>query len=382
MDDMEIADWHTDLDALAEILTRHHRDPFHAVSREEFRAAVARLHEQLPDLHGTARLVAFDAVVAMIGDGHTRIETDHCYRRFPLELFWYGDQLCVVRALVDDPRVHGARLVAIGGVDIECIGQRVRAQIPQGENEWYVREHSAERLTRADVLVAVGCLDDTKVGEFTFADQEGSDFTTTLSSLPPGEAPTWPTPPPDAPIRWQNPGDPLTYTALPNAAYANFRSYQDLDRTGPALIARLHEDAPSKLILDLRDNDGGNYTIAREQLIYPIWSMPTINRPGGLYVLIGRRTFSASMVTATDFRRETEAVLVGEPTGARPVGYQELGTSELPRSGLRVHFAIRRYRFADTDLPAVFPDQLVEPDWHLERAGNDPALEWCLAQPY
>ncbi len=147
------------------------------------------------------------------------------------------------------------------------------------------------------------------------------------------------------------------------------------------MITQLRETSPARLVLDLRDNHGGDYTLAREHLVYPIGRLRTVNRPGGLYVLIGRSTFSAAMVTATDFRRETEAVLVGEPTGARPVGYQELGIFDLPRSGLRVHCATRRYRFADSDVPAVFPDHHIEPDWKTERCGNDATLDWCLAPP-
>ena len=114
------------------------------------------------------------------------------------------------------------------------------------------------------------------------------------------------------------------------ATYANFRRYDGLEQAAGQLIAHLQDTAPARLILDLRDNGGGDYTLARRNLIYPIWQLPTISRPGGLYVLIGRNTYSAAMVTATDFRRETEAILVGEPTGARPVGYQELGTSTYP----------------------------------------------------
>lgn len=86
------------------------------------------------------------------------------------------------------------------------------------------------------------------------------------------------------------------------------------------------------------------------------------------------------MVTATDLRRETEAILVGEPIGARPIAYQELGTFDLPRSGLHAHCATRLYRFSDTDLPAVFPDHQIDPDWNTERSGRDTTLDWCLAQ--
>ena len=376
-------DWHADLDALAGGLIERHRDPFHLVSPEQFDATVARLHDRIPDLSGTAVLVGFDEIAAMIGDGHTRLDTDEHYRRFPLELFWYDDQLRVVKALDDDPRLLGAQVVAIGGVAVEDLDRRLQKVIPQGENAWHVRARSADRLTRADVLVALGCLPDAGTGEFTFVGRDDVSFTAEVASLPTGAAPSWPQPSPDAPLRMRRPDEPLAYTALPgfDATYANFRRYDGLEQAAEQLIAHLRDTAPARLILDLRDNGGGDYTLARHNLIYPIWGLPTINRPGGLYVLIGRSTYSAAMVTATDFRRETEAILVGEPTGARPVGYQELGTFDLPKSGLRAHCAIRRYRFSDADTAAVFPDQRIDPDWNTDRSGHDTAIDWCLAQP-
>jgi|tagenome__1003787_1003787.scaffolds.fasta_scaffold20978513_3 hypothetical protein len=380
---MEPDDWHADLDALASGLLERHRDPFHTISPEQFDATVARLHDRIPDLSGTAILVGFDEIAAMIGDGHTCVETDDHYRRFPLELFWYGDQLRVVKALTDNPPVLGARLVAIGGIAVEEIDRRLQPLIPQGENAWHERARSADRLTRADVLAALNCLPDTAAGKFSFVGQDNASFTAEVASLPPGTAPSWPPPSPDAPLRMRNPDEPLAYTALPttDVTYANFRRYDGLEQAAGQLIAHLRDAAPSRLILDLRDNSGGDYTLARHNLIYPIWRLPTINRPGGLYVLIGRNTYSAAMVTATDFRRETEAILVGEPTGARPVGYQELGTFDLPRSGLRAHCATRHYRFSDTDTDAVFPDQRIDPDWNTDRSEHDTAIDWCLAHP-
>lgn len=270
---MKADDWHTDLDALAGGLINGHRDPFHTISPDQFAAVVARLHERIADLPDSAVLVGLDAVAATIGDGHTFVETDDHYRHFPLELFWYGDQLRVVRALIDDPRVPGARLVAIGGVEVRDIDQRLQSLIPQGENTWYERARSAERLTRADVLAALDCLPTTATGVFTCADEDGAPFTAELTSLPPGAKPPWPAPSPDTPLRRRNPTEPLAYAALPefDAAYANFRSYHDIEKTAAHLIAHLRETNPARLILDLRDNGGGNYTLARDHLIYPIW---------------------------------------------------------------------------------------------------------------
>jgi hypothetical protein len=99
---------------------------------------------------------------------------------------------------------------------------------------------------------------------------------------------------------------------------------------------------------------------------------------GQLFVLVGRCTFSASMVNAIDFSRETEAILVGEPIGARPYGYQENGWFTLPNSRLRVSAAARLYRFGPKGDASFHPDQRVDTTHADFIAGKDPALEWAL----
>jgi hypothetical protein len=86
------------------------------------------------------------------------------------------------------------------------------------------------------------------------------------------------------------------------------------------------------------------------------------------------------MTNVTDFRRETEALLVGEPTGARPNGYQELTEFTLPHSKLRAFCSILHYRFQDRDSPAVLPDKRIDPNWADYKAGRDPVMTWILAQ--
>lgn len=81
---------------------------------------------------------------------------------------------------------------------------------------------------------------------------------------------------------------------------------------------------------------------------------------------------------AIDFARETEAILVGEPIGARPYGYQENGWFTLPHSGLRVSTAIRLYRFGPEGEAEFLPDQRIDTTRADFVAGLDPALDWTL----
>jgi|SRR3954462_12463474 hypothetical protein len=77
----------------------------------------------------------------------------------------------------------------------------------------------------------------------------------------------------------------------------------------------------------------------------------------------------------------TEAILVGEPTGARPNGCQENHLFTLPLAKLRFSCSMLRYRFQpDSETDAVSPNQRIDPDWRSFTAGQDAALRWIMAR--
>jgi hypothetical protein len=77
----------------------------------------------------------------------------------------------------------------------------------------------------------------------------------------------------------------------------------------------------------MRQNGGGDFFVGRKDLIKPLKERPAINQKGKLFVLIGRQTFSAARVNAIDFRKDTNAILVGEPIGERPNSYSRILTA-------------------------------------------------------
>ena len=92
----------------------------------------------------------------------------------------------------------------------------------------------------------------------------------------------------------------------------------------PALFAEIDRLQPPRVVLDMRDNGGGDFTVFRESVLAAIRERPRLNRPDRLYVIIGREMFSAAMSNAADLRLQTNATLVGEPIGERPNSYQEV----------------------------------------------------------
>ena len=138
----------------------------------------------------------------------------------------------------------------------------------------------------------------------------------------------------------QRPGEAFWFVVLPDerTLYVNFRRYTSLAEDARKMFDFMDANPHvTRLVIDLRQNGGGDFTKVRRSMLPGIKQRTKINTKGRLFVLIGRRTFSAAMANAVDFRKETDAILVGEPIGERPNSYSENDEMTLPNSRLVVH---------------------------------------------
>jgi hypothetical protein len=165
-----------------------------------------------------------------------------------------------------------------------------------------------------------------------------------------------------------------------NAVYCGWRSYQDLAANAKAMFTLIDRSQPRKLIIDMRDNGGGDNTVGYSELIKPIEGRAYLNRKGHLFVLIGPLTFSAAMNNAAQFADETNAILAGETIGERPNSYQEPRQFRLPNSHLVIRASTLYYEFRKHGENAVRPDKEIIPTWDDVKSGRDPVLDWVLAQ--
>ncbi|WP_306429223.1 hypothetical protein [Sphingobacterium sp. E70] len=84
------------------------------------------------------------------------------------------------------------------------------------------------------------------------------------------------------------------------------------------------------------------------------------------------------MSNAVHFKDCLNAILVGEPTGARPNGYQEIKWFKLPNSKLEVSCSLLFYSFQQKNTDGVLPDKTIMPLFKAYSEGRDPALDWIL----
>ncbi len=133
-------------------------------------------------------------------------------------------------------------------------------------------------------------------------------------------------------------------------------------------------------MIDLRRNNGGN-TALLPPLIHGLIRSEQINQRGKLFVIIGRRTFSAAQNAATFIERHTNAIFVGEPTGSSPNFIGEDLIFTLPYSQLMANVSDFYWQSSwPMDYRAWIAPQIYRPPtFAAYRANRDPALEAILA---
>ena len=137
-----------------------------------------------------------------------------------------------------------------------------------------------------------------------------------------------------------------------------------------------------RVVVDLRRNGGGNNTTYR-----PLFDLLTqneaVNRPGRLFVLIGRDTFSAAGNFAAELEQAAHVLFVGEPTGGGVNQYGDSVPVKLPHSGLEARIASRYWQMSSAaderlTLTPNIPVDVTSADFFAHR---DLALETLLAHP-
>jgi hypothetical protein len=362
--DLTSAEWTEDLDALVQILTTKHGSPFTYISKPAFMRQAAEIRRNIPKDTGIENALEFRKLAALIGDGHTQVDLPKDRPVLPFETYWFNDGIRIVAAPPGHPELLGAKLISVNRTPVSAVVQGLARYFGQHEtaNEW--RRTAPLLLARIDLL---NDLKITKGGANTYRFERNEHRETVQLTAGPARTDLIRFPY-KYPLWQRDPGQAWWEMALPDGSiYVNWRGYDDLDANSAGLMRQLDEHHPKRLIIDLRDNGGGDYNVGR-QFIHLIVKRPWLNRKGVLYVLAGRRTFSAGMTNAVDFLKDTNATLVGETIGAKPNGWQESRSDYLPNSGLKVSVSIRYYSF----LPGaseVRPNIYVSPrlsDWSNE----------------
>ncbi len=376
--------WREDLRFLATHLPAVHKNLFFKVTREQFEKQVDELDKRIPTLREDQILVGFAKLVASMGDEHTGIHADPAGLTYlPLGFYWFTDGVFVVAAGDQYRSALRCRVEKIANTDVEQAMSQLASLVAHA-NDAQVRNAAPSLLSKTQYLTGLGIAEHAnKIRlELQCADVQPPKLevvpvkdTGAAKMIPAYDASDSP------PLYLSKPKSSFWAEYLPehNTIYFQYdrcanSPEESLAEFEAGLRKLIEEHQSSRLVIDLRDNGGGNSALL-DPFIDWLKSNERVNVKGRLFVIVGRRTFSSAVLNALRLRGETQAVFVGEPTGGRPNHYGEVQTFRLPNSGLEVSYSTKYFKHSDKDEPTIRPDVLVELTSDDYFSGRDPVLD-------
>jgi C-terminal processing protease CtpA/Prc len=139
-------------------------------------------------------------------------------------------------------------------------------------------------------------------------------------------------------------------------------------------IAIADSAGAERFVLDLRLNGGGNGDFNKQILLPLIKSRYDL--PERLYVLTGRRTWSAAQMLVTELQKYTTAIFVGEPTASHGNHYGDSFRIVMPNSRVTVRVSTLWHQYLDPrDKRQMIEPAIKAPLPYADyRAGRDPGL--------
>ena len=391
-----VAGWRSDLAALVPGMDRLHPDLGHGTPVSELEQAAAALAATVPAATDDELMVGITRIVARVSANGCDAHTGAYFwgggaspvDSLPLRLWWFDEGLFVVDALEPYRSLVGARIDAIDGHRTADVLAMIEPIVPR-DNEATVRLLMPRfvlipQVLRGLGLVGAGPLDLETTGP------DGRIATTSVEPLPMSRYNAWAGPyglhlPIDPNVPYLSRiGDALWWQLLPDNASTLFVQYNRVDQLRAAdlsmLQAALDDPGVDRVVLDIRHNYGGEVSALTSPLErFERWAAA---RPGRLFLVTGRNTFSAASLFAARLTATEDVVVSGEAMGGCPTAYGNSRDLRLSYSGIIVSVA----GTLEVGVAPDDPRRTIEPDLPTPltpeawAAGLDPALAAIAAE--
>lgn len=394
------ADWQSDLKFLQQKVHTDYSFLFKKVTAEQFNAEVEKLHKAIPNMQDHERMAGIARIVSLFKYGHTNIawrESPIKYHVAPVNFYWFSDGIYVEGLDKKYEKMLGAKLVKVEAVPVKEALNAVKPVVPS-ENDQYFKAFGLDMLTIPEVLHAQGVSKEMKKSVTYTLEKDGKIFDQTVAAVDAFRFPRQ--------YGFVNPGNDWIsvrdnstspnylknlesiyyYEYLPESktVYVRHSQIQDDPKEAiPAFYKKVFEfiekNDVERLVLDVRLNGGGN-NYKNKPIVTGIVESKKINKPGKLFVIIGRRTFSACQNLVNELHNYTQAIFIGEPTAENINFYGDTRRVELPNTKIPVNLSFAWWQ----DKPQWENDDWLAPHLAIDmsfdeyRTNKDPMLDACL----
>ena len=353
----------------------------------------------MPRLTNGQVIAAMARLVAMLHDDETQLLLPPS-PVYPLVARWVGASLHLVAVPAAQRHLLGAQLTGIDGHPIGQVLTKLRAEIdfddpglararevgwdnhvsaPEGGWNDLVRALEFGYLNNADLLSWLKVTRSATAASFTLRTASGPRSVSVRLIATGGRWPAMAYLPEPLYLQHQNQPYWLEVLARQHAVYLKYNQCLPDDgfqKLAASALAVLKEHPGYRLIVDLRDNSGGD-SEPFEALIAGIVRDPAVNVRGRIFGLVNGSTDSSASVDAYNLQTQTDAVLIGQAV-ADPIDEfgNDNGLLRLPYYGMVVQYTTAvinpgRVRFG---IPSIVVAPTVR-DW---LTGTDPVLAAAL----
>ena len=391
------AGWRTDLGKIVREARRRRPVPLPAPRATEFDAAADQLHTAIPGLSDAEVMVGMMRLLALLDDGHAFLEVpsghDTLSRALPVQFYDFAEGLYVTSAEPAYASLLGERVLALGDSPVLEVLRAVEPLICR-DNEYRPGEIAPTYLRRTPVLHALGVIDSpdsarltTPAGEFDVVARRGN--------IPRSRHfPNSPTmrqyhDPRSAPLYLRHTDRNFWFERLPEhqSIYCQINSVGDSESESiesfSNRLGRSIDDGECRhLVIDIRWNSGGNVFLL-PALLDSVLRCRGLHHSSGYFLIVGRRTFSASANLAKylEWFVRPHLTIIGEPPSTSLECVGETVPFELPYSNLLCNIS-NLYWQGMTPLDRrswIAPDILVSPTFAAYRQGCDLSMAAAMA---
>jgi hypothetical protein len=383
--------WGADLDFLKREVLRMHYNPLRKMTRAELNHAIDEIKSSVATKSDEQVAVEVMHFMARLGDGHTwaRVK-DQAFaveRGIPILMNQFEDGLFVTGAEETHGGLVGARVDEIEGKAPREVLAKLDPII-SADNAMRLLSQGPWTMRFPGVLNGLGLCRSASELHLRVTDNEGRSREVTLSPSAPIAKPVrMPAKHDQAlPIHIKRRKDLYWFERIPDSRviYFEYNACQEdnnkpLNKFADELFDSVESSDIDTLVIDLRWNGGGNLFVSRP-LFSRLLKCRKILKPGHLFVIAGRHTFSAAMVFAAQIERYTPAIFVGEPTGSSPNFVGETNLVTLPYSKMIVSISNLYWQNATAmdHRPWIAPKIRTPMSFAMWKQGRDEAVEAIL----
>jgi len=390
--------WRLDIDYLHMRMEVTHYDLYRNISRDEWRSTLDELKANVPTMKDHEIVVELMKLYAKLGDGHTGVRPpsgENGWHRLPLNFYIFKDGVFVREADENNAGIVGKRVVRVGKLSVEEALARC-ATVTQRDNSQQVKWIAPIWMASTEVLDALDISDGLESVDLVLADASGKESKVRVDALPLssfyGEHGRFSLQNPVVMNHGASNPKPL-WLKDPDTAYwfeyledrklvyfqfnrvRNAEHGEDIQAFANRMFTFIEENDVEALVIDVRENNGGNNFLVRPIIHGAIPSK--VNEEGRLFVIIGRETFSACQNFSNRMMWHTRTMFVGEPTGSSPNFVGEGNKIKLPYSELIVRGSSRYWQdsLSDDYRTWVAPQLIAEMTSDEFRTNEDPCMD-------